>query len=186
MRDITRSKRVTLGLYNSYDPTSFREAHRRVLARTGPIALGFDYNLATFGFPYPKDLGTPVEIADWVAESTSIGEGGRYLKELAGQGRFQCFDYPGKGLPPQLGVPVVTTSRPEEKKRVDVSGLADMARERWLCLLFGLGPKGLPRKVMGMGEFHLEITGKGYSLETCTALGSVAGALAYSIRSQSR
>src|SRR5207249_8391324 len=41
--------RITLGLYNSYDPVRFAEAHRRAIARAAPIALAFDANLATFG-----------------------------------------------------------------------------------------------------------------------------------------
>ncbi|MCX6657115.1 MAG: DUF531 family protein, partial [Euryarchaeota archaeon] len=58
--------RVTIGLFNSYDPVKFHESHRRALARAGPLALAFNCNLATFGFPYDKDLATPVEIAKWV------------------------------------------------------------------------------------------------------------------------
>jgi len=54
--------RMTIGLYNSYDRVKFHEAHRRALARAGPVALAFDANLATFGFPYEKDLGTPLQI----------------------------------------------------------------------------------------------------------------------------
>lgn len=90
--------RLTLALYNSYDPKNFREAHRRALARAGPLALAFDYNLAVFGFPFPADLHTPIEIADWVATTTSIGEHGGFLKELTAKGRFQTFPYPDKGF----------------------------------------------------------------------------------------
>ena len=32
--------RMTIGLYNTYDPTKFREAHRRVLARSGRPHVG--------------------------------------------------------------------------------------------------------------------------------------------------
>ncbi len=87
----------------------FREAHRRILARAGPLALAYDFNLATLGFPFPEDLRQPTELADWVASTTSIGEDGSYLKELAAKGRFQSFPYPAKGLPPQLGLAVLTT-----------------------------------------------------------------------------
>lgn len=98
-----RPGRATLGLWNSYDPNRFREAHRRVLARAGPLALAYELNLAAFGFPFPQELSTPQEIADWVATTTSIGEDGAYLKELAAKGRFQTFPYASKGFPPQLG-----------------------------------------------------------------------------------
>src|SRR3990170_5000022 len=109
--------RMTIGLYNSYDPVKFAEAHRRALARAGPVALAFDANLATFGFPYGKDLRTPLEVVRWVSGTTSIGEGGKYLVELAEAGRFQTFDFPRKGFPPQLGEIVVTTNRPDPPRR---------------------------------------------------------------------
>src|SRR2546428_2711116 len=92
--------RMTIGLYNSYDPVKFAEAHRRALARAGPIALAFDANLATFGFPYDKDLRTPLEIVRWISGTTSIGESGKYLVELAEAGRVQTLHFPKKGVPP--------------------------------------------------------------------------------------
>src|SRR5438552_7704209 len=86
--------RMTIGLYNSYDAVRFAEAHRRAIARAAPVALAFDANLATFGFPYQKDLRTPREIAAWVSGTTSIGEAGKYLRDLAEAGRFIAFDFP--------------------------------------------------------------------------------------------
>ncbi len=80
--------RMTIGLYNSYDPVRFAEAHRRAIARSAPVALAFDANLATFGFPYGTGLRTPQEVAAWVSGTTSIGEAGKYLRELADAGRF--------------------------------------------------------------------------------------------------
>ena len=103
MRGAPRSERVparlTLGLYNSYDPRRFTEAHRRALVRAAPLALAYDANLATFGFPYADlaahggrtaenrsrgsdakrgqqaegvDLRTPAEIAEYIAATTSV------------------------------------------------------------------------------------------------------------------
>lgn len=68
--------RMTLGLFNSYDKTKIREAHRRALARAGPVPLAFDCNLATFGFPFDGEMRTPAEIVEWISETTSIGDGG--------------------------------------------------------------------------------------------------------------
>ncbi len=170
--------RVTVGLYNSYDPVKFHESHRRALARAGPLALAFDCNLATFGFPYDKNLSTPVEIAEWVSTTTSIGESGAYLVELAQKGRFSSFDFPKKGFPPQLGEIVVTTRKPEARKKVTNAQVRDSIMQgRSVLLLFGLGPHGLPKEMFELSEKHLDVTGKRYSLETCTALGAVIGAL---------
>ena len=175
---------MTLGLYNSYDPVRFHEAHRRALARAGPVALAFDANLATFGFPYAKDLDTPVEIVEWVAGTTSIGEGGKYLKELAAGGRFACFDFPRKGFPPQLGEVVVTTNRPDPKKAANAKMLAGLLKHGTsLLLVFGLGPRGLDdREIYPLGRYHFDLTGRGLSLETATALGAAPALLAAYVR----
>lgn len=170
--------RVTIGLYNSYDPTRFHESHRRALARAGPLALAFDYNLATFGFPFDKELGTPLEVARWVSTTTSIGESGAYLIELAEKGRFSCFGFPRRGFPPQLGELVITTRKPSSEKRVSASEVrATIASGRSVLLLFGLGPHGLPRELFDLSKKHLDVTGRGLSLETCTAMGAVIGSL---------
>ena len=170
--------RVTIGLYNSYDPIKFHESHRRALARAGPLALAFDCNLATFGFPYDKELSTPVEIAEWVATTTSIGESGAYLVELAQKGRFSAFDFPGKGFPPQLGEAIVTTRKPQPGRTISSADVRALVRSgKSVLLLFGLGPRGLPKEIFQIGEKHLDITARGMSLETCTALGAVVGSL---------
>ncbi len=170
--------RVTIGLYNSYDPVKFHESHRRALARAGPLALAFDCNLATFGFPYDKELSTPVEIAEWVSTTTSIGESGAYLVELSRKGRFSSFDYPKKGFPPQLGEAVATTRKPAKGKEIHPSEVRSMiGAGRSLLLVFGLGPHGLPKEMFEVCQRHLDITGRGLSLETCTALGAVVGSL---------
>lgn len=175
--------RITLGLYNSYDKRRFAEAHRRALARAGPLALAFDANLATFGFPYPGEFGTPLEVASWVASGTSIGEQGEYLQELAAAGRFGVFDLPRGGFPPQFGEPVITTRRPSAAKAVSPGEVAGrILGGTSILLLFGLGPYGLPKEVMALADLHLDITQRGLSLETCTALGAVAGILSTLVR----
>ncbi|OGS42652.1 MAG: hypothetical protein A3K67_06580, partial [Euryarchaeota archaeon RBG_16_62_10] len=165
-------------LYNSYDPVKFHESHRRALARAGPLALAFDCNLATFGFPYDKELATPAGIAEWVSTTTSIGESGSYLVELARKGRFSCFDFPRKGFPPQLGEVVVTTRKPSKAKASAPSDIRSLLNSgRSVVLVFGLGPHGLPKEVFEAGQRHLDVTGRGLSLETCTALGAVVGSI---------
>lgn len=170
--------RITLGLYNSYDPAKFREPHRRALARTGDLAMAFDMNLALFGFPVPEDVATPVEIAEWVAGTTSIGGHGDYFMQLAEKGRFLKFSYPSKGFPPQLGEPILTTSKPDPSKKISLDEVAGMVgRGQSILLVFGLGPHGVPKDASAIPKYNLDVTGGGYSLETCTALGAVCGAI---------
>ncbi len=171
--------RITLGLYNTYDPVKFHEAHRRALARAGPVALAFNCNLATFGFPYDQALRTPLEVCGWISTTTSIGEGGQYLQELTRAGRFSFFPLPRSGFPPQLGDVVITTRKPDSKKAITPDSLVrDLREGRSQLLLFGLGPRGLPGELFDLASRHLDITGRGLSLETCTALGAVPALLA--------
>jgi hypothetical protein len=164
---------LTLGLYNSLDPVKLAEAHRRALARAGPVAWAFDCNLAIFGFPLDRDLRTPVEVARWLVGTTSIGQGGDWIVKLAESGRFFFFDYPKKGFPPQLGRILIATRKPDEKISKTPKEVAGFLIEgKSLMMVFGLGPRGLPGKVMKMGEYHMDLTGKGISFETCTALGA--------------
>ena len=170
--------RITIGLYNSYDQ-NFREQHRRTLARAGGAAMAFDMNLALFGFPIPEETRTPVEVADWIAGTTSIGAHGGYFKELAEAGRFMKFPYPEKGFPPQLGVPVLTTSKPDPSKQTTLEAVCDMVENgQSVLLVFGIGPHGVPKKTASIPKYNLDITPGGFSLETCTAFGAVCGAFA--------
>jgi hypothetical protein len=178
------SGRMTIGLYNSYDPVKFAEAHRRAIARSAPIALAFDANLATFGFPFNKELRTPREIADWLSGTTSIGEEGKYLRELAEGGRFLTFPFPKRGFPPQVGDAVITTNRPDPKKAVDAKFLAGLLKKgASILLVFGLGPRGLDdREVYPLGRYHLDLTGRGLVLETATAIGAAPAMIAAFLR----
>jgi hypothetical protein len=145
--------------------------------------MAYEANLATLGFPFDKDLHTPVEVAQWLSTTTSIGRGGELLVELAEAGRFGVFEMLRKGFPPQLGRVVATTSRPDPGRRVDPTWAAgELAHGGSLCMLFGLGPKGLPRDVIGFSKHHLDVTRRGVALETCTALGAVPAAIAEAMR----
>lgn len=221
--------RLTLGLYNSYDPRRFSEAHRRALVRAAPLALAYDASLATFGFPFddlaahggrtaenrsraadpkrgqgePVELRTPAEIADYVAQTTSVagaagggrGRGGgpqdassakggqesdiSHFVQLAKLGRFQVFELPKKGFPPQLGTVVLTTEHAAGPRATSADAIArELAEGRSQLLVFGLGPQGTPAEVREMSARDLDITGKGVGLETATAMGAVVAAIA--------
>jgi len=172
--------RMTIGLYNSYDPVKFAEAHRRAIARAAPVALAFDANVATFGFPFDRELRTPVQVAAWVSGTTSIGEEGRYLRDLANGGRLQTFEFPKRGFPPQLGDVVITTNQPDAKKGVDARFLARLLQKGTsILLVFGLGPHGLDdHDVLPLGRYHFDLTGRGIMLETATAIGAAPALIA--------
>ncbi|HEX9816590.1 MAG TPA: DUF531 family protein [Candidatus Thermoplasmatota archaeon] len=179
--------RWTLGLYNSYDPHHFHEAMRRAVSRAAPLCRAFEFNLAPIGFPFHAfkdkkgnvpERPTPTLLAELLATSTTIGEGGEYLVELAKEGRFNPIGFPDRGFPPQYGTPILATRKPDPKKRIDLRDVIfrTVAGESFLFVV-GLGPRGVPKSVNAEAEFHLELTGGEFSLETATALGILVGRL---------
>ncbi|WP_297536059.1 DUF531 family protein [Thermococcus sp.] len=163
---------LTLALYNTYDVKRLHEAHLRAIARAAPIAYAYDFHLALVGFPLE---GKPKEVAEEVSSHTTIGEGGRYLLELAEGNRFHLLDFPRKGFPPQFGTPVATTRKPSDEKEITPIELAERhLRGESFLLLIGLGRHGLPKEIFKLARYHMDVTGKRVSLETCTAIGAIA------------
>ncbi|ENN95921.1 hypothetical protein J422_05214 [Methanocaldococcus villosus KIN24-T80] len=154
-------KRLTIILYNSYDKTRWHEAHKRAIARAAPICYAFDCNLAIMEFPCSME--------DIRNLKTTIGNSGEYLEKLIDKNRFFIVD---KFLP-QFGIPVASTSKPEEKKLVTAKDIAYILRKKPVGIYIGLGRHGLPKKIFDEVKYHLDITEKRISLETCTAIGCI-------------
>ncbi len=162
---------LTLALYNSYDRRKLHEAHLRAVARAAPVAYAYGFHLALVGFPLK---GRPVDVAGEISGHTTIGESGRYLLELAEGNRFHLLDFPGRGFPSQFGRVIATTRKPRKDRAItplEVSRRA-LAGESFLFLV-GLGRHGLPKEIFKIAHHHLDVTGRGVSLETCTAIGAI-------------
>ncbi len=185
-RGETATGKITLGLWNCYDPKQWHEIMRVTLARAGPVAAAFGCDLATFGFPFEQarargakstdPLRTPADVAAFVAEGTSIGEGGEHFADLVRQGRFHMAPF---GAPAaRFGRLVATTPNPAAGKGTTPLAVAkELAAGHPQLLVFGLGPRGLPADVLAAAPAHLEITGKGVAMETATALGALPAML---------
>ncbi|WP_094226720.1 DUF531 domain-containing protein [Methanolobus psychrotolerans] len=162
---------LTLGIVNTYDKIKVLDAHYRAIARAAPICHAFGFSLALFDFPFKM---TPDELVEYVADKTTIGESGKYLKLLHDEHHLFVFDLPKKGFQSQLGSVVVTTSKPEKKLSITADAFADeILHNRSFLVLVGLGHKGLPKDLFSLARYHLDITSKGVSLETCTAIGCI-------------
>ncbi len=162
---------LTLGIVNTYDIIKIHEAHYRSIARAAPIAYAFGFNLALFDYPFKLSAE---ELVEFVRNKTTIGSSGKHLIELFSSGRFHVFDLPEKGFQPQFGSPVVTTSHPDKKKEIGLPALVEQIfKKKSFLFLIGLGHKGLGPGLFEMAQYHLDITSKGVSLETCTAIGAV-------------
>jgi len=162
---------LTLALYNSYDHKKIHEAHLRAIARAAPVCYAFDFHLALIGFPFDE----PPELVERVSENTTIGEGGKYLLELAKRNRFHLLEFPRRGFPPQFGQIIATTRKPDEDKEITAMEVAKRAlKGESFMLIVGLGRHGLPKEIFKLAKYHLDITdGRRVSLETCTAIGAI-------------
>lgn len=195
--------RLTLGLYNGYDPGRWHDIMRVSLCRAAPIAMAFDCDLATFGFPYDEgrrreakrpsvlDLRNPVETATWVQEGTSIGDGAEHLVALARAKRFTTHAFPGHDAkwPRSLGTAVVTSPAPQSapdaqaeaspaapapsRQVTPLQAAMRLERGEDLLVVIGLGPRGLPSALLAAAPHCLELTGRNISLETATALAAI-------------
>ncbi len=162
---------LTLGIVNTYDKIKVLDAHYRAIARAAPICYAFGFSLALFDFPFKM---TADELVEYVADKTTIGESGKYLKMLHEKRHLFVFDLPKKGFQSQLGSVVVTTSKPEKKFSITTEAIADeIIHNKSFLILVGLGRKGLPKDLFSLAKHHLDITSQGVSLETCTAIGCI-------------
>ncbi len=159
-------KRFSMGLYNTYHG-SLHPVHTRTVARAAPLCYAYGMKLVLFGFPFEN----VEEAVERISAETNIGKGGAYLRILKEEGRLFVLPYPDKKFIPEVGELIATTSRPEENKRVDIEKIAEQRRN--VCLVMGLGRKGLPGRFLKMAEKHVELTGYGIPLETCTVMGVI-------------
>lgn len=165
---------IILGLLNTYRGKTLLDAHIRVVARAAPLCYAYRLDLCLFGFPV-ADAG---EIVSRVERESRVGEGGSYLRKLFDEGRLFVLRIPDEAALPGIGELVATTSRPDPKKMVSLDKIAKKSRP--FCILMGLGSQGLPKGVLRLSRHHLELTGQGIPLETCTAMGALAALLSSS------
>jgi len=162
---------LVLCLVNTYDKNKMHEIHLRSIARAAPLCYAFGFHLALMDFPFWREER---EVVEEVCNYTTIGESGKYLKELEKSGKFHLIDK----IPSHFGVLVATTSKPDPKKKI---GLEEISSFNSITFLMGLGRRGLPRDVMKKAKYHWDVTEKGVSLETCTAMGAIVS-LAFACR----
>jgi hypothetical protein len=163
-------KRITLGLVNTYRGKELRDAHIRAIARAAPLCYAFGLNLGLLAFP----LEDGADAVSRVERASRVGEGRGYLRRLMEEGRLFVLETPESPALADLGEVVATTSRPDPKKKI---GFEDLPGEGSFCILVGLGSQGLPGGILKRSRYHLEVTGREIALETCTAMGVLAGGL---------
>ncbi len=166
---------IVLCLVNTYDKLKLHEIHLRTIARAAPLCYAYDLHLALMDFNFWKN---EEEMVKQVADYTTIGEHGRYAIELLKAGKIHLIDK----IPAHFGEIIATTSKPDEKKRISFEEMRDLIRRKSATFLIGLGRRGLPKDVMKKAKYHYDVTEKGISLETCSAMGAIATAIWFAKR----
>ncbi|GCC11865.1 hypothetical protein IPdc08_01928 [archaeon] len=166
-----KKENITMGLYNTYAGKSLRVAHIRAIARAAPLCYAFNLNLSLFGFP----VETPEEVVEKVENETRVGKEESYIKKLFEEGRLFVLDFPEKHFQSESGELVATTPHPDPRKKISIEEIS--ISNSSFCLLMGLGNQGLPGNILKKVKYHLELTDRNISLETCTAMGVLAAKL---------
>lgn len=161
------NKRAILALHNGYTGKA-GPPHIRAVARAAPLCAAFGLDLMLIGFPH-RDAN---DLVDQVETESRVGEGAGYARALLAAGRIQWVDASEHTQPTKWAAGrsvVATTPHPDPEKQNDLENLGPDA-----ILIMGLGPEGLPRRLLQESDHHLELTGHGVSLETATAMGVLA------------
>ncbi len=158
---------IAFCLVNTYDKLKLHEIHLRSIARAAPLCYAYDMHLALLDFNFWKREDEMVEA---VREYTTIGEHGKYIVKLLEEGKVHLLDK----IPAHFGEIIATTSKPDESKKITFSELKNILSKSSATFLIGLGRKGLPKEIMKKAKYHFDATGRGISLETCTAMGVIA------------
>ena len=161
MVQISDSGKHTLGLYNTYGG-NWNHPHYKAVFKAANLCSAFDLNLALIDFPEIE----PDYLVSEIKKEMRLANDG-YLSQLLSNNRVRFFE---KDIDESwTGVKVVTTENPDSKKFKRPEGE--------ICMVMGLGPKGLPKSYVSKCKHHFEITGSGVGFETGTAMGAIAGHL---------
>jgi len=151
----------TLALYNTYGG-NWNHPHFKSVFKASNLCVAFDLDLALINFPHISSEKLVKEIKK---ELRLPNEG--YTKLLLDKSRIQFFD---KEIDEEWsGKIVATTANPDSSK----SSLPDGR----LCMVMGLGPKGLPKSFVNKASHHFELTGSKVAFETGTAMGAISSHL---------
>ena len=161
LSEVVKGGKHTLGLLNTYGG-KWNHPHFKAIHKAANLCSAFDLDLALIGFPKVESEKLMNEVKK---EMRLPNEG--YLSSLFSNQRVRFFD---KDVDESwAGSKVATTANPDANKLELPDGR--------LCMIMGLGPKGLPKSFLKASNYHFELTGSNIAFETGTAMGSIAGHL---------
>ena len=161
IKKISSSGKNTLGLYNTYGG-NWNHPHYKAVFKAANLCSAFDLNLALINFPEIE----PERLISEIKKEMRLPNDG-YLSQLFSNDRVRFFE---KDVDEAWsGTKVITTENPDSSKLKEPKGE--------VCMIMGLGPKGLPKAHVTNCDYHFEITGSRKGFETGTAMGAIAAHL---------
>ena len=159
--EIAKAGKHTLGLFNTYSG-KWNHPHFKAIHKAAVLCSAFDLDLALIGFPKIDDE----KLVEEIKKEMRLANDG-YLASMFSKNRVRFFESDIDES--WAGSKVATTARPDTNKLNLPDGK--------LCMVMGLGPKGLPKPLLESSSYHFELTGSNIAFETGTAMGSIAGCL---------
>ena len=161
LENISDKGNHTLALYNTYGG-NWNHPHFKSIFKASNLCAAFDLDLALINFPQISSE----KLVNEIKKEIRLPNGG-YTKLLIDKNRLQFFK---KEIDEAWsGSIIATTANPDFSK----SSLPDGR----LCMVMGLGPKGLPKSFLDNAKYHFELTGSNIAFETGTAMGAISAHL---------
>ena len=160
---------ISIVLVNPKINDSFSDDHRRLITKISPVCYAYNFHLVLVNF---KIDVSPIDFANEMAPSTSIGKSGERLIELAENGKITIGKLP---LSNNLGKTVICTSKPNLEKAQKPKTIAYLLKKEKIALVFGCDKKRNKnvRKLMEEAEYHFDVSEKGIELSLDSEIGAV-------------
>ena len=161
LEEIGDKGKHTLALYNTYGG-NWNHPHFKSIFKASNLCAAFDLDLALVNFP---EISSD-KLVNEIKKEMRLPNGG-YTELLIDKNRIQFFE--NDINEEWTGKIIATTENPDLSK--------PSLPEGRLCMVMGLGPKGLPRSFVNNAKYHFELTSKKIGFETGTAMGAISAHL---------
>ena len=115
---------------------------------------------------------TPLDFAESIAPSTSIGKGGEDFIEICKKGKVNFTDLQ---LPQNIGLQIICTNLPDKSKEKNIEEIVKISEENTIAFLFGISQRTNKaiKKIKDNAHAHLDITNKKIRLSLDSEIGAV-------------
>lgn len=160
---------VNLVLINPKKNTDVNEDNRRLISRVAPVCLAYNFHLWLLDFGIKE---TPLDFAESIAPSTSIGKGGENLIRLCKQGKVKILD---NQLPQNIGKMVTCTNQSEYSRKKELEDIVTLSKQETIALIFGMDQRNnkMLKKIKEESYCHLDITNNKIRLSLDSEIGAV-------------